>query len=187
MFIMWIYIHFSSSTNCSVSFYFRYVDDIAMAILSSSYDTILEAFNSFHPRLQFTMETRGNNLNFLDVTIKIVDNTIECDWFHYFFGKILEFPFSAPPHSKTWHHYGHDWLSVSVIALQIPSTKLRISSQHSPKQRLSLELDFWHYKHTTKIFIMSTWIYLWKRKKWSFKYIGLHTLVHSALLTEICY
>jgi len=34
-----------------VPFYFRYVDNIAMAIPSSVCDTILEAFNSFHPRL----------------------------------------------------------------------------------------------------------------------------------------
>jgi len=76
-----------------VPFYFRYVDDIAMAIPSSVYDTILEAFNSFHPRLQFTMELGGNNLNFLDVTIKIVDNTIEFDWFHKptFSGRYLNF------------------------------------------------------------------------------------------------
>jgi len=65
-----------------VSFYFRFVDDIAMAIPSSFHDNILDIFNYFHPRLQFTMKRGVNNLNFLDVMIKIVDNIIEFDWFH---------------------------------------------------------------------------------------------------------
>ena len=35
-------------------FYFRYVDDIVMAVPSDMIDFILTTFNSFHPRLQFT-------------------------------------------------------------------------------------------------------------------------------------
>jgi len=66
-------------TETQVLFYFRYVDNIAMAIPSSFHDDILDSFNSFHPRLQFTIERGFNNLNFLNVTIKIVDNIIESD------------------------------------------------------------------------------------------------------------
>jgi len=74
-----------------IPFYFRYVDDIA--IPSSFYDDISDIFNSFHPRLQFTIERGINNLNFLDITIKIVDNIIKFDWFHKptFFGRYLNF------------------------------------------------------------------------------------------------
>jgi len=57
------------------------MDDIAMAISSSFHDGILDIFNSFQPKLQFTMKREINNLdqNFLDVTLKIVDNIIEFD------------------------------------------------------------------------------------------------------------
>jgi len=50
-------------------FYFRYVDDIAMAIPSDSINKALNIFNKFHPRLQFTLEVGGDRLNFFDVTI----------------------------------------------------------------------------------------------------------------------
>ncbi|KMQ84009.1 hypothetical protein RF55_18601 [Lasius niger] len=51
-------------------FYCRYVDDIALAIPSSLFNTVLQTFNSFHPRLQFTMEKgTDGSLNFLDITI----------------------------------------------------------------------------------------------------------------------
>jgi len=43
----------------SLPSYFRYVDDIAMAILSDSINKVLNIFNSFHPRLQFTLEVGG--------------------------------------------------------------------------------------------------------------------------------
>jgi len=42
-----------------VPFYFRYRDDIAMAI--SFHDHILDIFNFFHPKLQFIMERGINN------------------------------------------------------------------------------------------------------------------------------
>jgi len=65
----------------------------AMAIPSSFYVDISDIFNFFHPRLQFTMEREVNNLNFLDVMIKVVDNIIVFDWFHKptFSGRYLNF------------------------------------------------------------------------------------------------
>jgi len=70
-----------------------------MAILSSFPD-ILDIFNFFHPRLQFTMEKGVNNLNFLDVTIKIIDNIISSSSFTNltFSGRYLNFHF----HPETW-------------------------------------------------------------------------------------
>lgn len=58
------------SLNFSPSFYVRYVDDIALAAPPSTFEHILSVFNSFHPRLQFTLEIgEDDRLNFLDVTI----------------------------------------------------------------------------------------------------------------------
>jgi len=41
---------------------------------------MLNSFNSFHSRFQFTIEFGNDKLNFLDVIIK--NNKFEFDWFH---------------------------------------------------------------------------------------------------------
>jgi len=40
-----------------------------MAVSSNSIDDILNIFNSFHPRLQLTLEIEEKKLNFFDITI----------------------------------------------------------------------------------------------------------------------
>lgn len=70
------------------------MDDIALAAPSSTFEHILSVFNSFHSRLQFTMEIGDNNkLDFLDVTIILNNNRLNFDWFHKptFSGKYLNF------------------------------------------------------------------------------------------------
>jgi len=54
-----------------LKFYYRYVDYIALSVPLSQFNSLLEKFNSFHPRSNFTMEMggRGDRLNFLDLTI----------------------------------------------------------------------------------------------------------------------
>jgi len=42
-----------------VPFYFRYMNDIVMATLSSFHDDILDSFNSFHPRLHLLWKERS--------------------------------------------------------------------------------------------------------------------------------
>jgi len=55
--------------NISLPIYVRYVDNILLAGPSDSVDIILNIFNSFHLRLQFTLELDGDKLDFLDITI----------------------------------------------------------------------------------------------------------------------
>jgi len=55
------------------------VDDIYTAVVSSKIDLLLEQFNLFHPRLQFTSEVGGDKINFLDVTISINGNRFGFD------------------------------------------------------------------------------------------------------------
>src|SRR5436190_8434974 len=80
-------------------FYLSYVDDIALAAPAHMCDLLVRVFNSFHHRLQFTIEEGvDNKLNFLDVTIIIKDNFICFDWFHKqtFSGRFLNFESHHP-------------------------------------------------------------------------------------------
>jgi len=83
-------------------FYVRYVDDIAMAVPSTAVGEVLNIFNSFHPRLQFTIEIGGKKLNFLDVTIINNNNFIEFNWYHKptFSGRYLNFMSQHPLSQK---------------------------------------------------------------------------------------
>jgi len=54
-----------------IPFYYRYVDDIVLAIPTSKIDSIFNKFNSIHPRLQFIIEIGKSSINFLDITIII--------------------------------------------------------------------------------------------------------------------
>lgn len=59
-----------ASLKCSVTFYKRFVDDCITCFPKNLHVYILEHFNSFHPKIQFTIETEKNgSLNFLDMTI----------------------------------------------------------------------------------------------------------------------
>ncbi|XP_046737556.1 uncharacterized protein LOC124406248 [Diprion similis] len=64
-------------------FYYRYVDDIITAVRQDQITTLLNKFNSFHPKIQFTYEEEKNNkINFLDTTLINTNNGIILDWFH---------------------------------------------------------------------------------------------------------
>jgi len=52
-----------------------------MTVPSQKIKDILDKFNSFHPRMQFTMEIRGKKLNFLDIMIINNNNVLKFDWF----------------------------------------------------------------------------------------------------------
>ncbi|XP_018343348.1 PREDICTED: uncharacterized protein LOC108749265 [Trachymyrmex septentrionalis] len=69
------------SVNLDILFYYRYVDDICTALPPSQIDVLLERFNAFHPRLQFTVERGGKTINFLDVTVSVDNNRFNFDWY----------------------------------------------------------------------------------------------------------
>ncbi|XP_029674796.1 uncharacterized protein LOC115242551 [Formica exsecta] len=83
----------------SLPFYYRYVDDVVLAAPPSMFSAILQTFNSFHPRLQFTMEEGADNrLNFLDTTIILENNIINFDWYRKptYSGRYLNFESRHP-------------------------------------------------------------------------------------------
>jgi len=74
-------------------FYYRYVDDIALSAPYSCLKDLLQQFNSFHPRLKFTMEIGGDTLNFLDLSLIKKDDGLIFNWFHKptFSGRFLNY------------------------------------------------------------------------------------------------
>jgi len=79
--------------NINMPFYYRYVDDIALAVPKHKTNEILKVFNSQHERIQFTLEMGGTRLNFLDVTIINNEGKVEFDWYRKptFSGRVLNF------------------------------------------------------------------------------------------------
>jgi len=82
--------------------YYRYVDDIVMTVPIDATTDILNAFNEYHPRLQFTLEVGGNRINFLDTTIILEGNKIKFDWYHKptFSGRYLNYWSQHPMSQK---------------------------------------------------------------------------------------
>jgi len=71
-----------------------------MAVPSQKSQVVLDTFNSFHPRLQYTMEIGGKKLNFLDVTIMMNNNnSLEFNLYRKptFSGRDLSYLSQHPP------------------------------------------------------------------------------------------
>ncbi len=64
-------------------YYVRFVDDIKTAIPIDGEDEILRLFNSYHKRLQFTIEVeKEGRLNFLDMTVvRLEDGSLSTIWY----------------------------------------------------------------------------------------------------------
>jgi len=63
--------------NVDIQFYYRYVDDIIMALPNNKVDLIVDSFNEQHERLKFTVEFKDDHvINFLDLSIKTINNII---------------------------------------------------------------------------------------------------------------
>jgi len=89
--------------NLNLPFYYRYVDDIIMAAPIEHILNIQKIFNSFHNRIQFTIELENNRkISFLDLSLEVVDNKIKIDWFHKktFSGRFLSFLSNHPIYHK---------------------------------------------------------------------------------------
>jgi hypothetical protein len=101
-------------------FYYRYVDDILLAIKKDLVDNVVEVFNSLHDRLKFTLEVSDNNsINFLDVSIIIDNNRITFDLYHKptYSGRYLNFYSNHPPIHKKGVIYG---LTDRIVSLSHP-------------------------------------------------------------------
>jgi len=91
-----------------IPFYYRYVDDIVLAVPTSKIDLVFNKFNSIHERLQFTIEIGKSSINFLDITIIIENKKIMFNWYHKptFSGRYLSYLSQHPLSQKRGTVFG---------------------------------------------------------------------------------
>jgi len=66
----------------SLSFYYRYVDDILLLTPAEKVDSILNTFNNIHDRLKFTVEYEKNrSISFLDLNLSVNNDVLYIDWY----------------------------------------------------------------------------------------------------------
>ncbi|XP_018373120.1 PREDICTED: uncharacterized protein LOC108767647 [Trachymyrmex cornetzi] len=91
-----------SSYNNEVLFYYRYVDDLLAAVPKDKINDFQNSFNTFHPRLQFTLEVGDDSINFLDVTIMVNVDRFSFNWYRKptFSGRYLNYLSNHPESQK---------------------------------------------------------------------------------------
>ena len=87
-----------------VPFYFRYVDDTLLCVPLDKLQKLIDTFNNYHPRIQFTHEMeRNNRISFLDLEIIKLDNgKIVSNWYRKstYSGRMLNFISNHPFQNK---------------------------------------------------------------------------------------
>lgn len=92
-----------SQLDFTPPFFYRYVDDCILAIPNYKSDYILNKFNSYHPKLRFTIELQENNqINFLDMTLHNEKGKIRTAWYtkHTWSGRYINFSSQHPVTQK---------------------------------------------------------------------------------------
>ena len=93
-----------SKLSFRLPYFFRYVDDINTAVPSHKKQEILEKFNAYDRRLQFTIEEEINNkIPFLDVMCVRNGQSIKTNWYHKstWTGRYLNYKSHLPMLYKT--------------------------------------------------------------------------------------
>ena len=95
--------HCLSQLDFKPIFFVRYVDDILTCIPTDKTEHILNTFNSYHSRLQFTHELEtDNSINFLDVKLIRHNNKLSYNWYRKpsSSGRYLNFNSGHTKHQK---------------------------------------------------------------------------------------
>jgi len=125
-----------------VAFWYRYVDDTLVGWTGSvdELNSFLDFLNSLHPNLKFTMEVEFNNkINFLDLTLERLDNTIEF--------KIYRKP-TQTDHMIPWdscHHISHKMAALNSLLhrlFSIPMTKENFEEEKNIIFQMALKNGF---------------------------------------------
>ncbi|KAK9876084.1 hypothetical protein WA026_011192 [Henosepilachna vigintioctopunctata] len=119
-----------------ITLYKRYVDDCLLIIDPNDVDVILNDFNNFHPKLQFTLESENNgSINFLYMTIIRDKDKLYTKWYtkNTSTNRLINF------HSA--HHISQKRSIVDSIinrAIKLTSPKYRPESLDKAKSLLTL-------------------------------------------------
>ena len=93
-----------TSLPFKIPFFFRYVDDIITAAPANEVDTILNMFNSYNHKIQFTIENESDGkICFLDVLTMREGKEIKTNWYQKptYSGRLLNFFLHHPLNYKT--------------------------------------------------------------------------------------
>ena len=95
--------------DCSIIFFFRYVDDILLCVDKKHIEDVIHVFNSYHNKFKFTYEIENDaSIPFLDVKLIRRNNSIITNWFTKptSSGRLINFDSNHPIKQKraTIHH-----------------------------------------------------------------------------------
>jgi len=123
--------HILKNLSFKPAFYIRYVDDIALLVPHVSLNELLRNFNSFHPRLKFTLENGGTSLNFLELTMINRDGKLIFDWFHKptYSGRLLNFHSKHPMSQKRGIIINSVDKNFTFIKSRVPPKKFSLFNQ----------------------------------------------------------
>lgn len=115
-------------------FFKRYVDDCLLCARKEEVEAILNVFNGFHQRLQFTVELEvEGKLKFLDMILRREDNTITTEWFPKDAdGRYLDFTSVSP-----FIHKNNTIIALVDRALKLTHAKYRVNTLKTVKQILT--------------------------------------------------
>ncbi|EZA59383.1 hypothetical protein X777_00505 [Ooceraea biroi] len=75
-------VHCLNLLDFNVITFLRYIDDTFAILPNDRVQDVVDAFNSYHPRLKFTYELENDNsINFLDTTVIRDDNRLITNWY----------------------------------------------------------------------------------------------------------
>lgn len=115
-------------------FFRRYVDDCLLCAREEEVAAILNEFNGFHQRLQFTVEKEADGkLKFLDMILRRENNTITTEWFPKDVdGRYLNFTSVSP-----FMHKNNTIIALVDRALKLTHAKYRVNTLKTVKQILA--------------------------------------------------
>ena len=146
-----------------VLFFKRYVDDCLAAVPENKINHLLQAFNEFHQKLQFTSEIElDNKINFLDLTIyrQQTTNYLKTKWYtkDTWSGRYLNFNSHHPNSQK-------NSVIIGLVDRAIALTSPEFRPETLKKVKETLELNHFPKYLVRKIIKQRTYIYYNKENK----------------------
>ena len=118
--------------NVKPLFYFRYVDDTLMCIEKKHIVLVINIFNSYNKRLQFTYEfEQDKKINFLDISLIRHNNSIITDWFNKptSSGRLINYRSNHPTQQKINIVYNLVDRAISLSHKKFHSKNLKMVNQ----------------------------------------------------------